>query len=340
MTWLGTENGLRFGQHGTVLSSGKLKIGGSQDHPSCSLEIWLQPGLTNDSNTLLAFYTPRNPLQFSLHQSDSDLVLQGDAGSQQHKNRIARLHVDDVFRGGKAVFITITLSPQTTSVYIDGALAKATRGSPLSIGDFTGQLVVGDSPVGPDSWSGNLLGLAIYDRELTAPQVYQHFQGWMTKGRPAVASDEGSQAIYLFDEHSGSVVHNQVSPGVDLYIPERYVIADQTLLESPWSEFYVGWSYWKNVVINIVGFIPLGFFFYIYFVSVRKLEKAALVTIILGFSLSLTVEILQAFLPTRQSGMTDVITNTIGTCVGVALFRCKATQALFRKVGLPILRQA
>ena len=319
VTWLGDENGLRFGQHGTILSSGTFKIASSQDQPSCSIEIWLQPGLTHDSNTFLAFYTPQNPLQFSLHQSDVDLVLQRATGDQQHQSQTAEFHIDDVFHDGKPVFITITSGQRGTAIYIDGVLAKASGIFPLSIGEFTGQLVVGDSPVGPDSWSGKLLGLAIYNLELTATQVGQHYDNWTKKGRPDHAPIEGSVAVYLFDEHTGRVVHNHVSSGVDLAVPERYVIVDQVLLEPPWEEFYIGWSYWKNVVINIVGFIPMGYFFYIYMSSVRKVKRATLATIIMGCALSLTVETLQAYLPTRQSGLTDVITNTLGTCLGVAL---------------------
>src|ERR1700732_4047446 len=101
VTWLRNENGLRFGRDGTILSSGTFQMAGSQDEASGSLEIWLESGLTSDSNTLLSFSKPENPLQFSLHQYLSSLILQRKF---QSEHRTATIGIEGVFRQVKPVF--------------------------------------------------------------------------------------------------------------------------------------------------------------------------------------------------------------------------------------------
>lgn len=93
-------------------------------------------------------------------------------------------------------------------------------------------------------------------------------------------------------------------------------------------------AFWKNVAVNLIGFVPLGFCFSVYFSSVRNTSPVALLTIALGFVVSLTIEILQAFLPTRDSGMTDLITNTLGTGVGVLLGGYTSRSKVLRSIRL------
>ena len=188
------------------------------------------------------------------------------------------MYVHDVFRK-KQAFITVTSDGQETAVYIDGNLVTRSLRFGLSPRDLAGKLIVATSPLQSDSWSGQLRGLAIYRSELSAAQVAQHYEDWTQKGKPTVAEDERALALYLFDEHAGKIVHNQVKSGIDLYIPERYLVVHQTLLEPPWREFHTQGSYLKNVFINIAGFIPLGFFFYAYFSSVRQIKCAAVATV-------------------------------------------------------------
>jgi VanZ family protein len=166
-----------------------------------------------------------------------------------------------------------------------------------------------------------LLGLAIYHRQLTATQVFHNYAAWKQTGRPGIAEDERNIALYLFDEHTGDVARDKARSGVDLYIPERYQVMDKFFIEPFWTEFSMSRSYWRAVLKNIGGFIPFGFCFYAYLAAVLPVKRAALVTVALGAAVSITIEILQAFLPTRDSGATDIITNTLGSWVGVASYR-------------------
>jgi glycopeptide antibiotics resistance protein len=122
----------------------------------------------------------------------------------------------------------------------------------------------------------------------------------------------------------------------DLLIRERFFVLDKWFLEPFWKEFRPGWSYWKDVGINIAGFVPLGFFFCLYLSLIRRVEHPALVTIPVGFSVSLVIEVLQAFLPTRDSGTTDLITNTFGTALGVILFGWSVRHNWLTRVGISI----
>jgi len=168
-----------------------------------------------------------------------------------------------------------------------------------------------------------LKGLAFYDHALTPTEVVAHFKTWTGKKRPDISESERAVALYLFNEDAGGVVHNLVPAGTDLHIPERYQLVHQVFLEPFWEAFEPDWGYWQDVLVNIAGFVPFGFLFCAYFSLAGRIKRPALVTILLGLGVSLTIESLQSFLPTRDSDSTDVITDTLGTCYGVWLYRLK-----------------
>jgi VanZ family protein len=317
--WLANQNGLHFGRHGTILSSGLLESA-SPDGPSCSLEIWLEPVSAWKTGTVFAFYDPSSHRQFSLQQNYTDLALQRDIGDGYQQTNLT---IGEVFRR-KQVFITVNSDGRDTAIYIDGNLVARSSRFGLTGQDLTGKLILANSPLQGNSWPGHLRGLAIYTKELTADKVGQHYHDWTQKGKPNLSDNERALALYLFDEHTGITIHNQLRSGIDLYIPDRYLVVDQILLEPPWKELHRQRNYLDNVLINVAGFIPLGFCFSAYLISVRQLEYGVFATIVFGAIVSLTIEVLQAHLPTRDSGVTDLITNTLGTGVGVILYRAAA----------------
>ena len=332
VSWLSNGSGLHFGEYGVILSPGASSFAGSKAGTPCSLEIWLQPDHSDIGGTILAFYSPASrEVAFSVHQSIDDLLLQRVTIYQRRLMK-SRFYIGHVFRKNEQLFVTINSIAQGTAVYLDGALVRTFPRLGLSSEDLTSQLFVGNHPLSDDGWQGQLRGLAIYNRALTGAQVLQDYHAWTTN-QNAEIKNEGPIALYLFNEGSGTIAHNQMNSEADLRIPEHFFVLHAPFLQRPWDEFQPGWSYWKNVLINIGGFVPLGCFFCAYFVSVRRMNRAVLSTILLGAAISLTIEVLQAFLPTRDSGMTDLITNTLGTGIGTALYGCKPVQTLFATVG-------
>jgi hypothetical protein len=154
VSWLANQNGLSFGRHGIVLSSGTFQTTNSDAAASSSLEIWLQPERLQDSSVFLSFATPENHEQLLLRQYTSSLIL---TRTTEPDHRAANVGLENVFHQSKPVFLTITSDEQETVVYIDGALAETFPHFQLGK-DLTGQLMVGGSPVAPDGWRGRFLG--------------------------------------------------------------------------------------------------------------------------------------------------------------------------------------
>jgi VanZ family protein len=210
-------------------------------------------------------------------------------------------------------------------LYLDGKLAKFYPNFNLITENMkiSGQLVLGNSPTGKQPWNGNIFGLAIYDRFLKEEEVFQNYQNWLKNGSPTVSENEGLAALYLFDEHYRTVVQNHAGQQYHLLIPATFQILQKIILIQPWEDFRLNLSYLSDILINIMGFIPLGFFFSTFLYNVKQLSRYRiyLITVFLGGGMSLSIELLQVYLVTRSSQMTDSICNTLGTVVGVFLFQ-------------------
>ena len=318
VTWMQSSDGIELGRYGTVLGSGEFA--GSQADEGGSIEIWAQPDRWLGSATLLALYRPQKRVLFALCQSLTDLELLMETGPSK-THFYAGDALAPALRQKKAVFITVTSGRAGTSVYRDGVLIMTAPRFSIPPDAFAGRPILGDRPGQPDSFRGQIRGLAIYDRELNAAQVLGHYRGWTGNGTPEIAPEERNIALYLFNEKTGGVIHNHVSGGAHLDIRTRYRVVDKVALEPFWKEFDFSESYWSGNLKNIVGFLPVGFCFYAWIVAVRPTGRAALLTVVLGFLVSLTIEVLQIFLPTRDSGTTDLFTNVLGTYLGVLCYR-------------------
>jgi VanZ like family/Concanavalin A-like lectin/glucanases superfamily len=314
VAWLHDRNGLHLGRFNTVVTFGSLPMG-SRTSPEAGLEIWLQPDRIWESHTVLAFYTPEHPFQFSLRQVELDLEL---ITENPYRGQHLAIRFPHAFRQSGPVFITLTSGLHGTILYVDGIPTHTSPQLRLPPEALTGRMVIGDSPGQADSWPGRFLGLAIYRQELTPSQILDDYTAWTATGQPSPEATNRALALYLFDEHRGMRVHNRAGSNPDLYLyfPQTYEVMNKLFLQPAWSEFSWSRDYGEAVVKNVAGFVPLGFCLCAYFADGLHLKRPVLITAVLGCAVSLAIEILQAYLPTRDSGMTDIIANTLGTIVG------------------------
>ncbi len=354
--WLKGANGLRFGRNGIVASVNGFRTA-SPDGAS-SLEILLQPERVNGSGTILAFDDSPDPnFPFALRQDGANLAFQ--RGSVDSQGKLVRpwLQMDRILEKHHRMVLTITGSKDKTVVYVNGVPVKVSSGFGLVSSDLTGRLVLGSSTISY-SWPGQIAGLAVYDYSLTPSEAEGHIERWARGQGPVIYPERPPVALYLFDENTGSVVHERMGSGNDLVIPARYYVLHPRFLSSPLGPFrgrwagWMSWSYWSDACVNVAGFVPLGFFFTVYFSLVRPIPRPRVAVLVLGLTISLGIETAQYFLPTRDSGMNDVITNTLGTALGVALYRPISIRKFLtlpliaglspwlQKTGLPMSRPA
>ena len=76
---------------------------------------------------------------------------------------------------------------------------------------------------------------------------------------------------------------------------------------------------------NIALFLPWAFFLFLLLYTVnRPTVQTYVLTLLLGFSFSCTIEAVQYFLPTRVADINDIIWNTVGTLCGAVLGHLRA----------------
>jgi glycopeptide antibiotics resistance protein len=79
------------------------------------------------------------------------------------------------------------------------------------------------------------------------------------------------------------------------------------------------------VIANTLLFLPWGFLLFLTLYSVKRPTlQTYVLTILLGFTFTCTIEAWQYFLPTRVADVNDIIWNTVGTSLGAILGHLRA----------------
>jgi hypothetical protein len=330
--WLKDRDGVRFYSRGIIYSEKEVPIlpslhSSNIPTKSFTIEIWVQPDKETFSYLpqLLTIWNRETHEYLFIGQWQSTLIFQSRILDSKKKWIYKKIGIGNVLQKDQTRFIAITSDERGTNIYIDGRLEESSRNYLfLQLTDKTMSsnfLVLGNSSTGQQHWMGSLLGLAIYDQPLTRKQISEHFQKWQERGKSSLLAERGLFALYLFDEGSGEHIHDLLNHH-HLIMPTRFEVLQKTILVPPWKDFRFNRSYLMDIITNILCFIPFGFFFsaYLWMKKPRSIFRLLLTSIIIAGCMSLSIELIQVYLPTRSSQLMDVITNILGAAIGVTLF--------------------
>jgi VanZ family protein len=334
VTWLPEANGIRFGRTGIVVNEVPLRKSGTDFGDSCSLEILLRPAGVDSVHTILSFYIPNTPGNFRVRQYTDGLLVSHEFVDAKSRIKTANFDVDHFFKQGQLVLLTVTFGPKGTIVYKDGRQAQIFSWFTISSASLSGRMVMGTSDGYYEPWQGEVRGLSIYSQELTPRDALQDYSDWSNNGGMGIADLHGAIAHYAFMERAGRDIHNSVISGPNLEMPKMFEVPDKPFLSSPVKEFETSWDYVLHLVENIAGFLPLGLLGFVYFAGTRSHWRAILYTIIAAAILSFTIEVLQVYIPQRDSDITDIITNTLGASIGAVLVRARRVRTILERTKL------
>lgn len=134
-----------------------------------------------------------------------------------------------------------------------------------------------------------------------------------------------SSAAPLAWLYAGLIAYASLYPFVPWRMPG---VSPLGFLMLPWPRYWTAF----DLVSNLIGYIPLGALVFGALVrSGGRAGPAFLQALVSGSALSLTMELLQNFLPHRVASNVDLGTNVLGTLIGAAIGWCIRRQGLVER---------
>ncbi len=326
VSWSQGAAGLRFAGQGVAATSESFGWHASGRAAPLSIEVWLRRGASvpGDGGIVLAVDDAASFAPLLLAQWKSSLYFRFRALQDGALiERTLSLKRDD-FPEEELRFVALTSGEGGSRAYVEAVeMEDAALSHPVAPAGtlLSGRLVLGSRLRAGRSWVGQIEGLALYRRTLSAEEISSHAAIARERSVGALAGAPGLFALYAFGDGSGQRASDLAGGAGDLVIPGFY--RPLTLSFLPLRPAIYGPQVSSgDVIANFAGFVPVGL---LLVCALRRwttrASRAALfwTATCLGLGLSLTIETTQAFLPGRVSSAGDAALNAAGTALGALL---------------------
>jgi hypothetical protein len=324
VSWSEGTPGLRFDRQGIAATSGSLDSFASGRAAPVSVEVWLRRSASPpaDGGVVLALGDGEGMAPLILAQWTTSFYVRFPA-LQDGVLVEQTFSLKDDFPEAESRFVAFAAGAGGSRVYAE-AIPVENPALPRSLvpeaSSLRGRLVLGSRIQAHRGWVGRVDGLALYHRALSREEIAAHAARARRGGVRSLSGEPGLFALYAFEEGSGERVRDLVGGAGDLVIPERYRPLDLGLLQLHPTVAGASVSL-ADAVANLAGFVPVGLLLAWVLGRWTALRRSSLFWIAtgLGFSLSVTIETIQAVLPSRVSAAADLALNSAGAALGALL---------------------
>ena len=217
-------------------------------------------------------------------------------------------------------FLVVTSDARGSALYIDGksVASRTDLAFSLPTDDAPGRLVLGNSVYGDSSWRGTIAGFALHSVSLKEETLQRHLELWSRDQGFAGNDYRSAELSYPLTERTHGRAADRSANRIDLLFPP-----ETTLVSPKFFTFEID-SFTRNdrtdMVVNLYGLIPFGFFLVALLAAVTPVTQplALEATIAIGFTLSVGIELTQAWIPSRSSSLLDLLLNVVGVGIGAA----------------------
>jgi VanZ family protein len=265
-----------------------------------------------------------NRLRFEIGQWHNSLVVQSFSGDLPLGSK-REMSVLGILDSGATRNIGIVTGPGGTKISVDGKLTRANPDfhpfSDTARGPW--RIAIGGSLSGKYTWKGTLFCFTIFPGNVVGLTSARDYLGLENAERAY-----GSIVKFTFDKQP--VAAPGMSGRHELVVRPRFPVVPEVLV-SPWNDFTNDASYYADIAVNVIGFLPFGFFFALFLLQrfTTSRWKTVVAVAATGLLISLSIELLQVFIPGRSSQLSDVMTDTFGTLVGACV--CLVAKSLAKK---------
>jgi len=294
--WIVEDNGLRFDRYGIAFI--KRLVFSSTEGVDLSkpftilMKVRPRDDPADSLPRILSVYEDDGREILFIGQWKTELILRIYEDDRSNPARHRETGVNKLHRDEKRT-VAICSDEKRMSIYVDGTIAidKPGFNAPLHL-EFPGpaRIALGNSPSGKNPWRGELYALSIYPKALSPEEIR-------------------------------SPIANELI-GNDIVIPAVFRAPKKQVLLPPWEIEKINRSFWWDEIVNILGFIPFGMAIcqWLRKDDGRQRRSTVIIAVMLGAVISLLIELLQVYLPSRDSSLTDVTNNIIGTYIGTFLY--------------------